>query len=112
MFKPSKLLKTQYDKANKYYWDGELPDDVSVGWNSELTKEALGMTVIVEDEETNHRIIQIHLHTDIKHLKGVWLMTLLHECCHVKLHPYMKHGRKFNEEMLRLAGRHAFYGLW
>ena len=35
-----------------------------------------------------------------------------HEMSHIKLHPYRKHGKKFNAEMLRLAEAGAFNDLW
>lgn len=112
MFKPDKRLKTQYDKANKLFWDGELPQDTVIGWNDGLIDTVLGMTLGVSDEETNHTFFHIHIHSDIKRFRSVWLMTLMHEMAHVKLHPYMKHGRKFNEELHRICGRGAFDGLW
>ena len=38
--------------------------------------------------------------------------VLLHEMAHIKLHPYRKHGKRFNAEMLKLAEAGAFNDLW
>jgi len=38
--------------------------------------------------------------------------AVLHEQVHIKLYPYRKHGKRFNQEMLRLAGAGAFDDLW
>jgi predicted metal-dependent hydrolase len=39
-------------------------------------------------------------------------MTVLHEMVHVKLAPYLGHGKKFQDEMKRLAEMNAFKGMW
>ena len=38
--------------------------------------------------------------------------TLLHEMCHLALPIKLVHGPRFHKEMLRLAKRGAFKGLW
>lgn len=114
MFKPSSRLQTIYRTYNRKYFDGELPD-ITVGFNDELVGMYATLAVNVwtsEEDGLEHTVLQIHI--DPKRHAGSEQerMTLLHEMCHVKLLPWRHHGKKFEEEMMRLAMRGAFKGLW
>lgn len=116
-FTPDKRLARLYAKYNAAYFDGQLPQDVVVGManlpEGENT-DTLGVTCVGEpahpmDNRTVNIILDPKLrHAGFDHVK----LVLLHEMAHLKLYPYMKHGRRFNEEMLRLAVRGAFHGIW
>lgn len=107
--KEDKRLKKYYDNFNRIFFDGKLPRDTRVGWNSEILGYAY--TVGIEDTETKHKFFLIYLdkkkHFDTKQV----LLTLLHEMAHIHLYPDMKHGKKFDREIIRLAVRGAFKGL-
>lgn len=108
-FKPDKRLKNFYVKANRLWFDGTLPSDTVVGWNSEIP--GYGLTLGIEDEDTKHTFYIIYIdkkkHYDFRQS----LLTLLHEMAHVKLRS-TRHGMKFEEELVRIAIRGGFKGLW
>lgn len=112
MYKPDKRLQKLYVKYNKLYFDNSLPSDVQVGWVAypEDSVHIAETATLDEDNGVIHHTIYIG--ESIRSLDTVVKMTLLHEMVHVKIHPYNKHGRKFDEEMLRLASRGAFNKLW
>jgi hypothetical protein len=111
MYKSDKRLRKLYARYNKEFFDSELPVEVQVGWNDDPAT-SYGFTLCIDDDETDHVAFQIHLNKAIQVSYEQTRLTLLHEMAHVKLHPYTKHGKKFQEEMKRLAGRDAFEGLW
>lgn len=112
ILKPDKRLKTRYDRYNKAYFDGTLPGDTRITFNEELSHPHYGMTICVEDDDTKHLFFDIHINPCM-HGGGEQIsLTLLHEMAHIKLYPYSKHGKKFDEEMKRLAMRDAFRGIW
>lgn len=115
MFKPDKRLQKFYVKCNKLFFDNALPSDVQVGWlDFPPDDEAIGTTATL-DEENGVVHHTIYIDEAIRPLVTVVKLTILHEMCHIKLHPYNycgKKSKKFNDEMLRLAARGAFNGLW
>src|SRR5690348_14172497 len=112
MFKADRRLKNFYDKSNRLYFDGKLPVDTEVGWNEELDTIYYGLTLGFSDEDTKHSFFQMHISTALKGFPEIARLTVLHEMAHIHLYPYMKHGKKFQDEMIRLAVRGAFKGLW
>lgn len=96
-------LKRWYAKYNRLYFDGQLPD-AAVWW------EPLASTYadcnLVEGEW------RIRINPSLSGWTAIWKLTLLHEMAHVNLWPNKRHGKKFHEEMMRLAGLGAFTGLW
>lgn len=55
----------------------------------------------------------IHIAKELKRWPCIAKSTLLHEMVHLSLsHSNQEHGRKFQKEMLRLAKKGAFKGLW
>lgn len=111
MFIASARLKTIYNTYNRKYFDGQLPSETLVGWNDELGPKTFGLNISVADEG-NHLLFTISIDPRKHFSSEQYRLTLLHEMCHIKLYPYMKHGKKFNEEMLRLAVRGALNELW
>ena len=111
MFKHSPQLKKIYDTYNRKFFNNQLPRDTQIGYNDEIEGKH-GLTLGIEDEETHHRFFIIYIspttHTDM----GQKRLTILHEMCHVRLHPLTNHGREFQEEMKRLAMRDAFKEIW
>ena len=114
MFKPDARLKALYLKYNKAFFDGALPVDTIVGYSEEISDALWGLTVSVETEEAKHRYFCIYLDPVLKppEMHRMRKMVLLHEMCHAKLCPNMRHGKLFEEEMTRLAIRGAFKGIW
>ena len=108
--KPDKRLKSRYDRYNKAYFDGTLPGDTKIILSETIAN--YGLTIAIEEEDSKHLFFVVYInptmHYDGRQMAG----TLIHEMAHCKLYPYMKHGRKFDEEMKRLAMRDAFRGIW
>jgi len=78
-----------------------------------MAEDTLGKTIVVEDDETHQKVLVVTINPVLKkHWKEVMHMTVLHELAHCRLYPYMAHGKRFNNEMIRLAVRGAFNGLW
>lgn len=113
MFHPDKRLQRWADKYDKLYFDSSL-GDVTVGWDDELPAKTEGLTIgIQEVDETKLTFFRVGINPSMKEgTTNALLLTLLHELAHVKLYPYMKHGKRFQDEMLRLASRGAMKGLW
>ena len=105
----SKRLTNLYLRYNKKYFDNRLPQDVEVDWKDMSESSAIGCNATYEDSFVAH---SIYIDSTIKEYTTIVKLTLLHEMCHVGLYPYSKHGKRFDEEMLRLAMRGAFKGLW
>lgn len=112
MFKPDAVLERWYADYNKRFFDGRLPKDALVGFNPELEENILGLSIHEEDSDTKHQFHHIHVNPLAHSCKQQIQLTLLHEMAHIAIFPYVKHGKKFNDEMLRLATRGAFNGLW
>lgn len=113
MFKPDRWLKRWYDKYNARYFDNKLPSTCQVGWNEALPAKTLGLTMQFTEPAANLMIFNVGLHPSLRecsrdHAK----LVLLHEMVHVKLAPYMAHGRRFQQEMQRLARDGAMKDLW
>jgi hypothetical protein len=114
VFKPDHHLQAWYIKYNRAFFDGQLPSDVQVGYNElEGMYGTLAVNIWTSEEDgLEHKVLQIHIDPS-KHFGGSQVrLTLLHEMAHIKLLPFRQHGRRFEEEMKRLASRDAFKGLW
>jgi hypothetical protein len=101
--KSDRQLKLWYGKFNRLYFEGKLPD-ASVWW--EPTHSAYADCNFIDGK------FVIRMNPAICAWTSMAKWTLLHEMVHVKLHPYDKHGKKFHNEMMRLAERGAFTGIW
>ena len=111
MFTPSKRFQKLYHKYNKLYCNDELPSDTQVGWEDYPKKTPVAETATADGSGIIHHTI--YLSEFVKGFKTFPTFCLLHEMCHVKLHPYGKHNRKiFDAEMLRIAQAGAFHNIW
>jgi hypothetical protein len=115
MFKTDKRLTGWYHQYNKKYFDNKLTSHVTVGWDLEIEADAgrtHGVRFHPKEDGIDLEVATIHLHPD-KHVGSTDArFTLLHEMCHLRLLPWTRHGKKFNDEMRRLAILGAFDDLW
>lgn len=110
LFKTDKRLRSLYDKYNRLLFDGTLPDNVVLGWDDKLTGKHLGQTLSIEEDGNKYFIISIS--TEIKKLPLVIHQTLVHEMSHVRLYPFMKHGKgRWKDEVIRVIVKGA-WDLW
>ena len=99
-------LKKWFRTFNKRYFDGTLPNCVVFWEPAFVTGDELG-----EVKQEGERII-LRIDPSIRFTSAVTKLVLLHEMSHLRLWPYLGHGRKFQAEMLRLAALGAFKNLW
>jgi hypothetical protein len=100
----NRQLRYWYNKWNAKYFESSLPTDIHLLWEPVNGG-------IAEFDYTN-KPWTIRLDPSMRFSKSMWSMALLHEMCHAKLAPNGKHGKKFQDEMLRLALAGAFKSLW
>lgn len=106
----TKELQKLYTRYNKKFFDGKLPDTVPITLVDMSATDKGGLcTTYSEPGLTIH---SIHLDSTFKEYDSLLRFFLLHEMVHVKLHPYGDHGQEFDDEMMRLAFRGAFRGIW
>lgn len=96
-------LKRLYNKYNRLYFEGSLPNAV-VWWEPVASAYA---TCAFENG-----VCKIRINPALYGWSATAKMTLLHEMVHAKLHPDTSHGDIFNAEMLRLAYAGAFNDIW
>lgn len=112
MFKQNNKLQRWYSKYNKEFFDGALPKEVQVGFNDAIPDDHGVQITVNLDYPPGHEITQIHLNEESHRSNRQLKMSLLHEMAHIKLHPYSKHGKRFESEMLVLASKGAFKEIW
>ena len=114
MFKQDKRLQRWYQRYNKKYFDNSLPSTVDVGWDLEEPDAARTDAIVFKQEEDGIAMTMACIRLDPKKHIGSTdaRFSLLHEMCHLKLAPWAHHGKKFNNEMRRLAMLGAFDDLW
>lgn len=113
MFKTDKRLYRLAMQYNKAYFDNSLPQDLIVGWEDELENTRhYGATISLEDDQTRQVTFRVGINSSLKKNYEGSRFTLLHELVHVKLYPYLWHGKKFNHAMIGLAVKGAFNDLW
>lgn len=101
------LLRLLYLSFNKKFFGNSLPKDLPVGFKK-MPKE-LGRAAF--HKQTN-RPLWINIDESLRCKPAQCRMTLIHEMCHVKNKHARGHGYKFDREMIALAKRGAFNGLW
>lgn len=109
-----KQVLTLYRRYNKKYFDGKLPHDIPVKFVDMSATSMCGLSTMVA---TDGLVLQaIYLDSRLQEWDNLLKFSLLHEMCHIKLHPVSTaddpHGREFDDEMIRLAFRGAFKGIW
>jgi hypothetical protein len=113
-FKPDKRLQKWYQKYNRLYFDNQLPAGVLVGWDEDEPEAAHihGVVFNKKDDGVDMTVACIRLNPN-KHVGSIDArQSLLHELCHLKLLPWPHHGKRFNNEMRRLAMLGALDDLW
>jgi len=108
-----KQLTALYKRYNKKYFDNELPAEVPVRLVDMGNTNSCGLTTLFA--EPGLSLHTIYLDSNLVEHDVFLKFTLLHEMVHVKQRPSDNenaHGQKFDEEMLRLAFRGAFRGIW
>jgi hypothetical protein len=94
-------LRRAYLQYNRRYFNNELPRDAEIVWEK-MPEVYMGY----QDGD------KIAISAKYHEYGPLWRLTLLHECCHLKLPRRVGHGRRFQNEMRRLANEGAFDGLW
>jgi hypothetical protein len=108
-----KQLKSLYKRYNRKYFDGSLPADIPLKFENMSATTHCGLTTMFASEGLFLPVI--YLDSTFKEYEPLTKISLLHEMTHIKLHPRAledAHGQAFDEEMMRLAFRGAFHGLW
>jgi hypothetical protein len=93
-----------YAKYNRLYFGGNLPENILIWY--EVPAGAYGDCQIVDG------VWRIRINPSLAGWPAIAKWTLIHEQAHIKLHPYVQHGKKFHTEMLRLAEAGAFHDVW
>lgn len=101
---PDIQLVRWYQKYNRLYFGGKL-HAVSI-WYEVPSSGGFADCQLKEDGW------QVRINPALAGWPQLAKLTLLHELVHIRLHPYKKHGKKFNAEMLRLAQCGALNDLW
>lgn len=108
-----KNLQALYRRYNKKYFDGKLPAEVPVKFVDMSTTDQGGLCTTINSEGLTLHVI--YLDSTFKDYDNLLKFFLLHECVHIKV-PCVEgedpHGQAFDDEMMRLAFRGAFHGLW
>lgn len=97
-------LQKVFREYNRRWFDNSLPDDVDCLFSP--VDDCYGLVLQTE----GNWLLQINPKYAME--GRLWRLTLLHEMSHLRLHPYRLHGKKFQEEMKRLAVMGAFRLLW
>lgn len=112
-------LKTLYNRYNKKFFEGKLPDiilgyatgaELKKSLKEKRSKEVL-CAVTYFDEEHTTIPLSIVLNKEAHKYVADKKATVLHEMAHVSK-PRAGHGKVFQEEMKRLAQAGAFSDIW
>lgn len=105
-------LRRAYLKYNDLHFESQLPFGLTVYW--EPASGNLGETFEIETLEDTGGEPDLGIRIDpvLRFSGRMWRFTLLHEMVHVKFYPDLSHGKKFQQEMTRLALAGAFKKLW
>jgi len=102
VFKTDQRLRRLYNKYNRLLFDGQLPESTVLGWDTALHGDKLGQTISIEEDGNKYYIVSIS--TEIKKLPIIVHQTLVHEMSHIRLYPFMKHGKgKWKDEVIRVV---------
>lgn len=98
-------LKKLYDRLNRKYFRGSLPENTTVGWSKNLKwSGCIGICYYSAPP-------RIEIAREIQVYKRLTEFTLLHEMTHIAS-PDAGHGKNFQAGMMRLAKLGAFRRLW
>ena len=103
-----------YRRYNKKFFDGKLPQHVPIKFVDVPKNSFCGLTTMVAVDGL--ALQAIYLDKALKERDSLIKFSLLHEMVHVKFNPISTavdaHGPEFEDEMIRLACRGAFKGIW
>lgn len=108
-------IQKLFRRYNNIYFGGKLPKHRVYFSYAPIKRRSLGLWFGMQK--------WIEIYTGIRDYPSIVKSTLLHEMCHIKLAMNGKdktwqeinandHGPEFEKEMLRLAKKGAFKGLW
>lgn len=109
VFKNS-YLKLLYNRCNRVYFGGKLPEDIVVGYGTtgQFRKHRVKKGTCAF---TAYNPLAIVIHRGANKSMTYIQADLLHEMCHVSK-PRAGHGEVFQKEMLRIAKLGAFANVW
>lgn len=127
--KSDPTLRRWYLRFNRDFHNNELPMDTVLLW--EPYGSSTGTTDKIRRDPTYRRLVHLDMIDGNRFLLRIdpcirwdqclWAMALHHEMVHIKLWPCkrdgekmgtVRHGKKFHDEMLRLADVGAFRPWW
>ncbi len=100
-----------YNQYNNKYFNGELSEKVEIVWEPYPKCDG----VICPIFEISDGIFSIKIDPALKGSPCYARVVLLHEMVHASIwraHPKHKHGKLFQDRMLKLAQDGAFRNLW
>ena len=97
-----------FNEFNKKYFKNSLPKNTCIRFKK--LNHLLGRATKFKRETNFAPIIEID--SDIKNMRCVVAMVLLHEMVHIENFGWRGHGYKFHRRMLRLAKDGAFNPWW
>lgn len=104
-----KKLLSLYKQYNKKYFDGRLPAEVPIKFVDMSATDHCGLTTMFSEPGLSLSVI--YLDSTFRDHDILNKFSLLHEMVHIKV-PLAEHGQEFDDEMIRLAFRGAFRGIW
>lgn len=123
--KSNKRLLSWFRKYNRKFWGGKLKEPfirweklksyrepAPLGQYRKPTKQIYLVTGKKWKLIEGRPIIALSRTLRFRNRQGQARMTLLHEMAHAALPIRIKHGPRFQKEMLRIAKLGAFEGLW
>ena len=102
-------LELYYQACNERYFGNGLPKDVIIYWDASMDVDELATMSL--SQITEQFVVRVSL--NLQFSQTLTRMVLLQEMVHIKLWNVTQgHGKPFQDEMLSLAKRGAFEGLW
>jgi len=99
-------LMRLFRKFNAKYFDGELPEPL-IKYEHITDMKCFGLCEQLADES-----FVITIDSQWASSRSFRHLTLLHEMVHIHIWPCATHGKKFQDEMMRLALDGAFKEIW
>ena len=106
--KSNRALKKHYDRINKRFFLGELPQDTCVRWldpdedEGILEEKLFGYAALADDGYHKYQIV---LSRTLNGPASTKFTTLVHECIHLYLNLRDDHGEAFERVRVMLSER-------
>lgn len=94
-----------FRKFNENYFEGRLPEPI-LRYEHIIEMRCFGLCEKIEDQ------FVITIDPQWASTRSFRHMTVLHEMVHIAIWPAATHGKKFQDEMMRLALEGAFKEIW